>query len=192
VTGPAPFVIRPAEPDEYDALGDLVVAAYRALEGGVVEAGYEAELRAVGRRAVEAVVLAAVAPAPGGGPDFGDVSSRNPVADVSKVRADRLLGCVTYVPGPVSPWAEEVEPGEAAIRMLAVAPDQQGRGVGEALTVACIERARAAGRTAIVLHSTPWMTAAHRLYGRLGFRRLPERDWQPAPSVPLLAFTLPL
>jgi hypothetical protein len=36
------------------------------------------------------------------------------------------------------------------------------------------------------------MTAAHRLYERSGFRRVPERDWTPTPEVPLLAFRLDL
>jgi ribosomal protein S18 acetylase RimI-like enzyme len=76
--------------------------------------------------------------------------------------------------------------------MLAVLPDVQGRVVGESLLQACITRARELGRKAVFLHSTPWMTGAHRLYRRAGFARLPDRDWQPAPDVPLLAFRLPL
>ncbi|MHB8505403.1 MAG: GNAT family N-acetyltransferase, partial [Acidimicrobiales bacterium] len=69
-------------------------------------------------------------------------------------------------------------------------PAAQGRGAGSALLDACVERARAAGRTAVFLHSTPWMTAAHRLYARAGFERVPSRDWLPVPEVPLLAFRL--
>ncbi len=53
-------------------------------------------------------------------------------------------------------------------------------------------RAREAGKVRVVLHSTPWMTAAHRLYDRAGFRRQPGRDWSAAPEVPLLAFALEL
>ena len=62
----------------------------------------------------------------------------DPVSDVP-------LGCVTYVPGPASALAEMIEPGEAQIRMLAVAPAAQGRGAGTALAEACIERARGDG-----------------------------------------------
>ena len=32
------------------------------------------------------------------------------------------------------------------------------------------------------------MTAAHRLYERLGFVRAPDRDWGPVPGVDLVAF----
>jgi hypothetical protein len=36
------------------------------------------------------------------------------------------------------------------------------------------------------------MAAAHRLYARLGFVRVPERDWEPVPGVQLLGFRLDL
>ena len=36
------------------------------------------------------------------------------------------------------------------------------------------------------------MTTAHRIYQRIGFTRLPDRDWEPVPGVALLAFTLDL
>jgi len=43
-----------------------------------------------------------------------------------------------------------------------------------------------------VLSSLPAQTPAHALYGRLGFRRTPHRDWSPAPGVDLLAFRMDL
>jgi ribosomal protein S18 acetylase RimI-like enzyme len=141
------IVVRPARPEECARLGDLVVAAYEAI-------GALPELRDVARREREAVVLAAVDDATGA-----------------------LLGCVTYAPDPANPWAEHLREGEATIRMLAVDPVAQGRGVGTALVAACLDRARADGRRAIFLHSLPVMTAAQRIYARFGFRRVPERDW---------------
>jgi ribosomal protein S18 acetylase RimI-like enzyme len=101
-----------------------------------------------------------------------------------------VLGCVTFVPDATSPWAELLEDGEAGIRMLAVLPTAQRGGTGRALVDACVDRARQAGRSALLLHTTPWMAAAHRLYERVGFERLPERDWTPVPEVPLLAYRL--
>ena len=78
---------------------------------------------------------------------------------------------------------------EAAFRMLVVDPTVQGRGVGELLVATCLDRARAAGRGRMVLSTDPRMTAAQRLYERLGFTRLPERDWSPAPGVGLLVYS---
>ena len=160
-------------PEEQDLLGEVTVAAYRAVYAGTgrdLPDFYEAELRYVAGRAVDADMLVAVETGPGG----------------------RLLGGVTYVPGPESSSAEFEFEDAAGIRALAVAPDAQGRGVGEALTRACVERARAAGKAQLVLHSTDWMTAAHRLYERLGFERVPSLDWQPLPDFWLRAFRLKL
>ena len=81
---------------------------------------------------------------------------------------------------------------EAAFRMLVVDPAVRGRGVGELLVRACLQRARAAGKRRMVLSTEPRMTAAHRLYERLGFARLPERDWSPLPGVQLMAYALEL
>jgi ribosomal protein S18 acetylase RimI-like enzyme len=77
---------------------------------------------------------------------------------------------------------------EAAFRMLVVDPAVQGRGVGELLVTTCLDRARAAGRRRMVLSTDPRMAAAQRLYQRLGFTRLPERDWSPVPGVDLLVY----
>jgi ribosomal protein S18 acetylase RimI-like enzyme len=162
------IVVREARAEEHASLGELVVRAYRSLPE-FDEPGYEPELRDVARRAREAIVLAAVDDADG-----------------------TLLGCATYVPDPDSPWAELLEPGEAAIRMLAVDVAARGRGVGTALAAACVARARADGRDAIFLHSLPFMRAAQAIYGRLGFVRRPERDWEPVPGVRLLGFGLAL
>ncbi len=76
--------------------------------------------------------------------------------------------------------------------MLAVSPAAQGRGVGEALARHVVDRSRARGHRAVVISSLPDMSAAHRLYGRLGFRRDPGLDWYPVPGVLLIAFRLDL
>ncbi|MFJ3686556.1 GNAT family N-acetyltransferase [[Kitasatospora] papulosa] len=162
--------IRPVRAEEYEALGEITAQAY--LGDGLLDFGtgdpYLEQLRAVGRRAAEALVLAAV--------DAGG----------------ELLGGVTYV-APGSPWADVAGPDEAKFRMLAVSGTARGRGAGEALVRACVDRARAAGGlSGIVLSTRSSMEAAHRIYRRLGFVRTPERDWSPLPGFTLLTFRLPL
>lgn len=76
--------------------------------------------------------------------------------------------------------------------MLAVASAARGKGVGEALVRACVDRARALGVTALVLSTQPAMLGAQRLYGRLGFVRTPELDWSPIPALRLLTYRLEL
>lgn len=160
--------IRPVRAEEHEALGEMTAQAY--LGDGLLDFGaddpYLEQLRAVGRRAAEALVLAAV-----------DADGE-------------LLGGVTYVP-PGSPWADIAYRDEAEFRMLAVSARARGRGAGEALVRACVDRARAtAGLSGIVLSTQSSMEAAHRIYRRLGFVRTPERDWSPLPGFTLLTFRL--
>ncbi|MFZ5850118.1 MAG: GNAT family N-acetyltransferase [Actinomycetota bacterium] len=164
--------MRPARAAERAAAGELTAAAYVAdgLLGPTDP--YLAELTdAAGRaEAPHTELLVAVT-----GPEVGPA----------------VLGTVTFV-RPGSPYAEISRPGEAEFRMLAVDPDARGRGLGELLVRACVERATRAGDRWLVLSTHPRMAAAHRLYRRLGFTRLPERDWTPVPGVDLLAYRLAL
>ncbi|MEU1016959.1 GNAT family N-acetyltransferase [Streptomyces sp. NPDC005898] len=162
------LTIRPAHPDEYEALGALTAQAY--LADGHLDFGADDPYLAVLR----------------------DVAARAAAAEVLVAAADgKALGCVTYVPSG-GPMADIARTGEAEIRMLAVSPEARGRGVGETLVRECVRRSRDAGRTGLVLSTQTSMRTAHRLYERLGFRRTPERDWRPIETVPLLAYMLTL
>jgi ribosomal protein S18 acetylase RimI-like enzyme len=83
-------------------------------------------------------------------------------------------------------------PDEAEVRALAVAPGAQGRGVGRALLQAVTDRASGQGVRHLVLCTQPEMFAAQHLYEVAGFRRIPDRDWCPAPGFTLLAYGLDL
>ncbi|MFE5792323.1 GNAT family N-acetyltransferase [Streptomyces sp. NPDC056503] len=163
------FTIRAVRPEEYEEVGELTARAY--LDDGHLTFGedddYLPVMKDVARRAVEAEVLVAV--------DAGGA----------------LLGAVTFTAGG-GEWADIAGPGEAEFRLLAVAHTARGRGVGEALVRACVDRARALdGCARLVLSTQDRMTTAHRIYERLGFVRIPERDWSPVPGLsPLLAFSL--
>ena len=144
-----------------------MVAAFTAIPGAHMDGGYAAEL--------------------------ADVAGRTKVSEVLvAVDGDVVVGCVTVVGDHDSPLAEQVYEGECQIRMMAVAEERQGRGVGQLLLEAALERTRTLGRQAVFLHSTPAMSAAHRLYQRNGFVRVPDRDWLPQPDLVLIAFRLDL
>lgn len=164
--GPGASEVREVEAQEHAALGELTVAVYRqVLASELVD--YAAVLRDVaGRLAAGCDVLVA--------------------AD-----GDRLLGGVTYVPGPGA-YAQVAVAGEAELRMLVVDPVAQGRGVGTALVRACVDRARADARSALTLGTMPAMVAAQRLYLRLGFVRVATRDDQVPTGLPLLCYSLDL
>lgn len=156
-------IVRPVQPHEAAAAGHVVVAAFEAVPGSHMSGGYDTEL--------------------------ADVESRLGVSEVLVAVDDGVVvGCVTFVPDWRSRLAEHALEGECQIRMMAVDPACQGRGIGQRLMDAVQERAVALGCRAIFLHSTLQMTAAHRLYQRNGFVRVPERDWTPEPDIPLIAF----
>ena len=101
-------MIRTAEPADFEAIGRLTVAAYRA-DGQL--RGYEAyaeHLADVAGRARHGTVLVAV-----------------------DARGD-IVGAVLFVV-PGSSYALLAQPGEAEFRMLAVSPSAQRQGVGAAL-----------------------------------------------------------
>lgn len=160
--------IRLAEPDDYDALGELTVDAYRSAGFLSADSDYADELRDATARARSASLLAAALP------------------DGS------LAGTATLITERSSPFAELCGEGEAELRMLAVDPGVQRGGIGRALVEACIDRARSAGCHRMVLSSRPDMHAAHRLYERLGFRRTPQLDWEPMPGFRLMGYSLDL
>ena len=101
-----------------------------------------------------------------------------------------MLGGVAYVPEPGAPYAESERGNEAGFRMLAVDPSVGGRGIGRALAVACIERARAAGRSGVAILTRPSRPVAHGLYTSLGFERDPSRDLEYEPGRWLWSFVL--
>jgi len=106
-----------------------------------------------------------------------DVRSR--LADSVLIVAESeggLVGTVGFYADASVSALERWPPGWASIRTLAVLGDVRRRGVGEALGLECIRRARAQRAHAIGLHTASFMTAATRLYERLGFRRAPEFD----------------
>jgi ribosomal protein S18 acetylase RimI-like enzyme len=164
----AEIIVRPAQPADHDAIGALSVAAYRG-DGQTADGHpYEAHLSDVAARARVAEVLVAVDEPTG-----------------------QVLGAVTFVLAG-TPLAEVSRPGEAEFRMLAVAPGAQGRGVGEALARACVERAAAHGCTGVAICVRDFAASARRLYDRMGFERAPDRDWSPLPGVTLLGLRYPL
>jgi GNAT superfamily N-acetyltransferase len=164
------LTIREALPAEYQLIGDLTVRAYLTvgdpLLGSPTYTEYEHELRDVAGRAETCRVLVAID------------------------RGENIVGTVTYVPGPGTPWSESEREGEAGFRALAVDPSARGRGVGRALAGACLERALAAARIGVAIYTRPAMTAAHQMYASMGFVRDQSRDWEFEPGEWLWSYVL--
>jgi GNAT superfamily N-acetyltransferase len=160
--GSSSLIVEPARTDDFDRIAELTVDVY--VRGGLASPTYA--------------------------PQLADVTGRAGQSELLVVRdpAGRVVGSVALVLhgefGNVI-----VSDEEAAFRMLVVDPAVQGRGIGRLLVISCLDRARAAGKRRVVISTDRRMTTAHRLYERLGFTRLPERDWRPEPDIELLVYS---
>lgn len=82
----------------------------------------------------------------------------------------RLLGMAFLVPSgnPTKVYSAET----SYIRMVGVPPDAGGKGIAQALTKLCIDKARETGETMISLHSAEIMYDARHIYEKLGFQKI--------------------
>ena len=153
--------IRQAQPDDFAALGKMLVAAYAALPGMPSPEDwppYYAMLENVAARAANPAFTIFVAADDNGKP----------------------LGSIDYIDDLAQYGVNTVATitDAAGVRLLAVDGACQGQGVGKALARFCIEHARRTGKARIILHTTRIMQAAWTMYEGLGFVRFPEIDFR--------------
>ena len=154
------FSIREARPDEFEGLGRLMVAVYSSLEGfpsPEEQPRYYDMLAHIGQLAgkPETKLLVAVA-------------------------GDALIGGVVYFSDMAQYGSGGIatrETNASGFRLLAVAPDARGLGVGKALATACIDMARGRGHGQVIIHTTSAMRIAWGIYERLGFKPSPDLDF---------------
>jgi GNAT superfamily N-acetyltransferase len=156
----AAYAIRDAAPGEYEALGQLMIRVYTALDGF---------------------------PKPSEQPRYYDMlanigaMAQKPGARLlAAIGGDRLLGGVVYLADMAeygSGGTATREKDAAGFRLLAVDPDARGLGVGRALIQACLDLAMAAERRCVVIHTTKAMRVAWGIYESMGFRRAEDLDF---------------
>jgi ribosomal protein S18 acetylase RimI-like enzyme len=151
---PGPIVVREALPCEHEEAGRVTAEAYREFVGPNDQAWHE--------------YLEAIA----------DVAGRAGRTTVFMALDDeRIVGSATLeLASRVEPDDDPaLHPEEGHIRMLGVPPDARRRGVARALMEACLDRARAEGKSFVTLHSTERMRVAQAMYEAMGFERLDDR-----------------
>jgi ribosomal protein S18 acetylase RimI-like enzyme len=105
---------------------------------------------------------------------------------------ERIVGSVFLYPAGVDAYDAGDKSASPEIRLLAVAPHARGRGVARRLVEECIRRARASGASEIGLHTSKSLASAIALYERMGFARVPERDFHPDGAELVQAYRLSL
>lgn len=155
---PGGVAVRDAREEEHAAVRALTLRAY-AEYARVMEPSAWAGLDEAVRRTVDT-----------------DAGAERIVAE----HEGRIVGSVLLFPASTATYGGSVEaPPWPELRLLAVAPEARGMGVGRLLVDECVRRARAAGATELGLHTSKSMVAAIAMYRRMGFARAPEHDFQP-------------
>ncbi len=163
--------IRDATAADLDAVRDLTLAAY---------AEYADIMEPAAWAGLEGAVRAALATA-------------EPAARIVAERERRLVGSVMlFAPASDAYGGATAPASRPELRLLAVAPDARGQGIGRALVDACIERAREVGATELGLHTSRSMRLATGMYLRMGFERAPEHDFRPPGAELVKAYRLRL
>lgn len=152
------FVMRDLSPSEFRALGQLTKDTYPQPKG---------------------------LPTPEQQPDgvlaeFSDYANRKSVRVLVACTDDgELLGGVAYF-GEMTEYVPDCAVtnarGASGIRLLGVTPAACRRGIGKALTCACIQLARAAGQREVILHTTHPRKVAS-LYEGFAFERSKALDF---------------
>jgi ribosomal protein S18 acetylase RimI-like enzyme len=143
--------VRLIRPDETEAVSMLAEAAYAG--DFELSDGYRAEIAAVAERARDHEVWVAT-----------DATSGDLLGTVSTPREGRTI----------SPLARA---GELDFRFLGVASEARRRGIATLLVEHVLLIARRRGLSRVVLNTGPDMVGAQRVYERLGFERLHEREY---------------
>ena len=167
------FHIRSATPSEFEAAGQLMIGVYSQLQGF---------------------------PCPGEQPAFYHMLAhvgtltRNEGTEImiAETGAGKLAGAVVYFNDMQfygSGGLATLEKNAAGFRLLAVAMPFMGKGIGKALTNACIRKAKENNRLQLIIHSTKAMTTAWAMYERMGFQRSPDLDFAQG-DLPVYGFRL--
>ena len=169
------LTIRNAKPEEFSAIGRLMVDVYSLLDGFPKESDqpdYYKLLLNVGALTQKPCTEILVA-----------------VNDV-----EQLLGAVVYFSDMQyygSGGTATAEKNAAGFRLLTVAPSSQKQGIGKLLTLACIEKARERKLQQVIIHTTQAMLPAWKMYEKLGFKRSEDLDFLQQ-ELPVFGFRLKL
>ncbi|MGW9686693.1 GNAT family N-acetyltransferase [Flagellimonas sp. 2504JD1-5] len=155
------FVVRNAEPSEHIRIGQLMVKVYAGLEGFPKQddqPAYYKTLEHIGEFTKKPGVELLVAITP----------------------QNKIIGGVLYFGNMKyygSGGTAPLEKNASGFRLLAVHPDGRGLGVGKALSLTCIEKAKKKNHENVIIHTTEYMKVAWKMYEKLGFKWALDLDF---------------
>ncbi|QBZ98274.1 GNAT family N-acetyltransferase [Flavobacterium sangjuense] len=167
------YTIRNAKPNEFEAIGKLMVNVYSQLDGfpkPTEQPAYYAMLSNIG--------------------DFTTKPNTELLVIVSE--DNKVLGGVVFFADMKyygSGGTATSETNAAAFRLLAIDPETRGQGLGKLLTEACIQKAKDKKLSQVIIHSTKAMQTAWKMYENIGFKRSEDLDFMQG-ELPVFGFRL--
>ncbi|MGX1929275.1 GNAT family N-acetyltransferase [Flagellimonas sp. 2504JD4-2] len=156
-----PFIVRNAKPPEHKIIGQLMVQVYAGLEGFPKQAEQPEYYKTLA--------------------NIGDFTKKPGVELMVAVTPEnKIIGGVLYFENMKYYGSGGTAPQEknaSGFRLLAVHPDGRGLGVGRALSITCIEKAKEKNHKNVVIHTTEFMKVAWKMYEKLGFKRAEDLDF---------------
>lgn len=167
------FKVRNARPEEYQAIGELMVNVYSRLEG-------------FPSREEQPDYYSMLA-------NIGELTKKPFTELLVAVSAESTIGGAVVYFSDMSSYGSggsaTTEKNASGFRLLAVDPEIRGRGIGKLLTEACIEKARQDGNRQLIIHSTKFMKVAWKMYEKLDFKRSKDLDFMQG-ELPVFGFRL--
>lgn len=167
------YTIRNAKPQEFPAIGQLMVKVYSQLEGFPKEKDQPEYYK----------LLANV----------GELTNK-PGTEILIAISDEneIAGAVVYFSDMKyygSGGTATSEKNTAGFRLLTVSPLARGLGIGKLLTNECIKKARDEGFHQMIIHTTMAMQTAWKMYESMGFKRSEDLDFMQG-ELPVFGFRL--
>lgn len=167
------YQVRNAKAEEFAELGKLMVQVYSQLEGFPKEdeqPNYYKMLANIGEliKNPKTELLVGISPENkivGGVVYFGDMKYYGSGGTATKVQ------------------------NASGFRLLAVANEARGCGIGKLLTNECIKKAMGNRHSQVIIHSTKSMQVAWKMYENLGFKRSEDLDFIQG-ELPVFGFRL--
>lgn len=153
------MIIRDALSEEFEGIRDLRLESYKEHAAKIPEPHWQVLKNSI----------------------LSDKKEQQGVERIVAVIEGEMVGTVALFSPEIEAYEGLVE-GELKhpeLRMLAVSPKARGNGAAKALIQECMKRSKKKGYTAMGLHTADFMENAVSLYTRMGFKRLPDKDFIP-------------
>lgn len=161
------ILLRDATPSDFETIADVALEAYREYAKKLTVQNWQKMKQSI-----------------------SNVDRIASIANfiVAEVESKIAGAIVYYAPGKSN--SQFFAPQWASLRLLAVAPEYRGRGIGKQLTAAGISRAKQDRAKAVGLYTSEIMTTARQMYTSLGFKQ--ERELPSMLGLRYWLYLLPL